>query len=130
MAAKPYLEGKSWSFRLRLKGQEIYRTGFATTAEARRESERLRHKITETGKPKRGGPWRTTLGQGLWLLRAAMAKLLSERQYRSMTASVEITCRSTACFSEQVDDSSWHGTACQRSHFHGLSMSASPLADS
>lgn len=65
MAAKPYLEGKTWSFRLRIKGQEIYRKGFATAAKASKEAERLRQKILSAGKPKHNGPWRTTLGQAL-----------------------------------------------------------------
>lgn len=65
MAAKPYLEGKTWSFRLRIKGQEIYRKGFATAAKASNEAERLRQKILSAGKPKHNGPWRTTLGQAL-----------------------------------------------------------------
>lgn len=65
MAAKPYLEGKTWSFRLRIKGQEIYRKGFATAAKASNEAERLRQKILTAGKPKHNGPWRTTLGQAL-----------------------------------------------------------------
>lgn len=65
MAVKPYQEGEVWSFRLRLKGQAIYRTGFASEAAARREAERLRQKILEAGKPKHEGPWRTTLAQAL-----------------------------------------------------------------
>jgi integrase len=65
MAVKPYQEGPTWSFRLRLKGQSIYRTGFATEAAARREAERLRQKIIEAGKPRHDGPWRTTLAQAL-----------------------------------------------------------------
>lgn len=67
MAVKPYRETDVWSFRLRLKGQSIYRTGFATEAVARREAERLRQKILEAGKPKHDGPWRTTLAQALQL---------------------------------------------------------------
>lgn len=63
--AKPYQEGRSWSIRLRVKGQDIYRTGFASEAQARREAERLKQKVTEAGKPKYQGPWRTTLGQAL-----------------------------------------------------------------
>lgn len=65
MAVKPYQEGTTWSFRLRLQGQSIYRTGFSSAAAARRESDRLRQKILEAGEPKHGGPWSTSLGQGL-----------------------------------------------------------------
>jgi integrase len=67
MAVRPYQEGSVWSFRLRLKGQSIYRTGFATEATARREAERLRQKILEAGHPKHDGPWRMTLAQALLL---------------------------------------------------------------
>jgi integrase len=65
MAVKPYQEGPVWSFRLRIKGQAIYRTGFVSEAAARREAERLRQKVLEGGKPKHDGPWRTTLAQAL-----------------------------------------------------------------
>lgn len=65
MAVKPYQEGTVWSFRLRLKGQSIYRTGFATEAAARREADRLRQKVLDAGKPKHDGPWRTTLAQAM-----------------------------------------------------------------
>ncbi|MDO8958855.1 MAG: site-specific integrase [Rhodocyclaceae bacterium] len=65
MAVKPYQEGAVWSFRLRIKGQSIYRTGFMSEAAARREAERLRQKVLEAGKPKHDGPWRTTLAQAL-----------------------------------------------------------------
>ncbi|HEY3432198.1 MAG TPA: hypothetical protein VGK09_06585 [Rhodocyclaceae bacterium] len=65
MANKPYQEGAVWSFRLRIKDQSIYRTGFVSADEARREVERLRQKILEAGKPKHAGPWRTTLAQAM-----------------------------------------------------------------
>lgn len=67
MATKPYQEGVSWSFRLRLKGQSIYRTGFASSASATREDNRLRQSILETGKPKHNGPHRTTLARAMTL---------------------------------------------------------------
>lgn len=65
MAVKPYQEGDRWSFRLRTKGQDIYRTGFASCAEARREAERLTVAVATQGKPKNKGPWQTTLGEAL-----------------------------------------------------------------
>ena len=65
MAVSPYQEGKVWSFRLRLKGQAIYRTGFPTSKAARDAAERLRQTILDAGKPKYDGPWKTTLGQTL-----------------------------------------------------------------
>lgn len=67
MAVKPYKEGSTWSFRLRLKGQNIYQKGFPTEVAARREAERLRQKILEAGKPKFEGPWQTSLAQALQL---------------------------------------------------------------
>jgi hypothetical protein len=40
--AKPYKEGSTWTFRLRIKGEDVYRNGFATEALARREADVLR----------------------------------------------------------------------------------------
>lgn len=63
--AKPFKEGRSWSFRLRIKGEDVYRCGFATEALARREADILRHALKFTGKPAHQGPWKTTLGEAL-----------------------------------------------------------------
>lgn len=63
--AKPYKEGPSWSFRLRIKGENIYRRGFASEAAARKELEKLAHALKSDGKPALKGPWRTTLAQAL-----------------------------------------------------------------
>jgi len=65
VAVKPYREGKSWSFRVRLKGQTVYRAGFSSPAAAQREADRLRQKILDAGKPKHKGPWHTTVAQAL-----------------------------------------------------------------
>jgi integrase len=65
MAVKPYQEGKTWSFRIRTKGLNIYRHGFKTQAEARREAERLNQDSLEAGKPKHRGPWQMTLAEAL-----------------------------------------------------------------
>lgn len=65
MAVKPYREGDTWSFRLRIKGQDIYQTGFDSEAKARRECERLRQKLLDSGAPKHGGPWKNTLALAL-----------------------------------------------------------------
>lgn len=65
MAVKPYQEGKTWSFRIRTKGHDIYRHGFKTQSEARREAERLNQDILEAGKPKHRGPWQMTLAEAL-----------------------------------------------------------------
>ena len=63
--AKPYKEGPSWSFRLRIQGENIYRRGFASEAIARKELDQLQHTLKSAGKPARQGPWRTTLAQAL-----------------------------------------------------------------
>lgn len=63
--AKPYREGKTWSFRVRIKGQDIYRHGFATDKDARAELENLRHALTTEGRSAHRGPWHTTLAQAL-----------------------------------------------------------------
>lgn len=69
MAVKPYREGAVWSFRLRLRGESIYRTGFPTAADASRECAALRQKLIDQagGRAKHDGPWRTTLAQALQL---------------------------------------------------------------
>lgn len=65
--AKPYQEGKSWSIRLRIKGQDIYRSGFKSAAEARKEAERLRVHATGAATPQHRGPWKTTVGEAMQL---------------------------------------------------------------
>lgn len=69
MAVKPYKEGSVWSFRLRLRGESIYRTGFPTAAAASRECAALRQKLIDEagGRAKHDGPWRTTMAQALQL---------------------------------------------------------------
>lgn len=62
---KPYQEGKTWSFRLRIKGQDIYRPGFKSAADARKEAERLRYHVSGAATPQHRGPWRTTVGEAL-----------------------------------------------------------------
>lgn len=63
--AKPFKESGAWSFRLRIKGEDIYRSGFASEAVARREAQILRHALKYAGKPAHQGPWKTTLGEAL-----------------------------------------------------------------
>jgi integrase len=63
--AKPYKEGPSWSFRLRIQGEDIYRPDFASEAAARKALNQLQHTLNGAGKPARQGPWRTTLAQAL-----------------------------------------------------------------
>lgn len=62
---KPYQEGKTWSIRLRIKGQDIYRPGFKSAADARKEAERLRYHVSGSATPQHRGPWRTTVGEAL-----------------------------------------------------------------
>lgn len=60
--AKPYKEGRGWAFRLRVAGQDVYRAGFKSEAQARRAMEVVRHEL-EHGPAQSGmGPQRTSLG--------------------------------------------------------------------
>lgn len=63
--AKPYLDGKGWAVRMRIKSQDIYLSGFATEAAAKRAAAEKRQALSSVGKPKGLGPWRTSLGQAL-----------------------------------------------------------------
>ena len=63
--AKPYLDGKGWAIRVRIKGQDIYLSGFATEAAAKKAAAEKRQVLSNVGKPKGLGPWRTSLGQAL-----------------------------------------------------------------
>lgn len=63
--SEPYKEGSTWSFRLRIGDEDIYRTGFATKALARRKSDSLRNRLKYGAKPAHLGPWKTTLGEAL-----------------------------------------------------------------
>ena len=59
--ANPYREGKGWAIRAQHQGQEIYRSGFASAAAARRFVEERKAAIDQLGGPARGGPERTVL---------------------------------------------------------------------
>lgn len=61
--AKPYQEGHVWSFRLRCRGQDIYRTGFASEAKAKRAMEDIRTSLLQESLASGEGPYRTTLGE-------------------------------------------------------------------
>ncbi|BBO99430.1 tyrosine-type recombinase/integrase [Sulfuriferula nivalis] len=63
--AKPYQEGKTWSIRLRIKGQDIYLSGFASAAAALKAAVKQQHALENLGKPIGQGPWRTSVGQAL-----------------------------------------------------------------
>ncbi|WP_028450477.1 tyrosine-type recombinase/integrase [Chitinibacter tainanensis] len=61
--AKAYREGKTWSFRLRLKGQDIYRIGFPTEAAANQAQAEIRQASAQSAQPSGSGPFCTTLGR-------------------------------------------------------------------
>ena len=63
--ATPFREGKVWSFRLRIKGEDVFQTGFATLAAARQAMGDQRQALTSEGKPAHRGPWRSTLAEAL-----------------------------------------------------------------
>lgn len=65
--AKPYREpsGCGWAFRLRVAGEDIYRSGFETEAQAKREMATLRARLKAPGRPAHRGPYKTTLGEAL-----------------------------------------------------------------
>ena len=63
--AKPYLEGKTWSVRLRIKSQDIYLSGFKTATAAQKAADQQRQALEDLGKPAGQGPWRTCVAQAL-----------------------------------------------------------------
>jgi len=63
--AKPYLDGKGWVIRMRIKGQDTYLSGFATEAAAKGAAAEKKCAIDSAGKPKGLGPWHASLGQAL-----------------------------------------------------------------
>ncbi len=65
--AMPFKEAGSgqWSFRLRIKSEDIYRTGFNTEAEVRKAHDKLKMQLKAPGQPALDGPWKNTLGDAL-----------------------------------------------------------------
>jgi hypothetical protein len=63
--AKPYKEGKTWSMRRRVSGQELFVSGKATSAAAKKAMDKRVLALTTRGKPKGLGPHRTTVAQAL-----------------------------------------------------------------
>lgn len=59
--AKPYREGKGWAFRLRVRGQDVYRAGFPTEAAASRARNELKADLNRAGQAAGDGPHQTTL---------------------------------------------------------------------
>lgn len=60
--AKPYKEGAGWAYRLRVAGQDVYRSGFKTAARAKEDMERVRLELTQGPAQSGLGPYRTSLG--------------------------------------------------------------------
>jgi hypothetical protein len=60
--AKPYKEGKGWAVRVRVRGQDIYLSGYASEHAARTAAETQRLAILKTGKPAKLGPQQTSVG--------------------------------------------------------------------
>ena len=63
--AKPYKEGSGWSIRRRLFGQQLFESGHATGAAAKKAMDKLVQGLEGRGKPKGLGPRRTTLAQAM-----------------------------------------------------------------
>lgn len=60
--AKPYREGAGWAFRLRIAGEDVYRSGLKSKAAALREMEMLKGQFYDGPTPAGLGPHRTSLG--------------------------------------------------------------------
>ena len=65
--AKPYREPSTgkWSFRLRVRGEDIYRTGFKTEIDARKAQDALKQTLKAPQRQALSGPWKTTLAEAL-----------------------------------------------------------------
>lgn len=63
--AKPYQEGSGWAFRLRIDGQDIYRSGFKTQKAAQGEMDSLASDSRNSDRPAMSGPQRTSVAQAL-----------------------------------------------------------------
>lgn len=61
--AKPYLEGKTWSMRRRVHGQELFESGHKTAAAAKKAMDKRVTPLEKRGAPKGAGPQRTTVAQ-------------------------------------------------------------------
>lgn len=63
--AKPYQEGSGWSVRLRVKGQDIYLSGYSTEKAAIKAADARVEALASVGKPVGQGPWRTTIAHAM-----------------------------------------------------------------
>lgn len=61
--AKPYREGNGWAFRLRTQGQDVYRSGFASEAAAKRAASELTAHLAVNDQAYGQGPFQTTLAE-------------------------------------------------------------------
>jgi integrase len=59
--AKAFQEGAGWAFRLRVRGQDIYRSGFRTAAAAKDAMVGIKHEYTGASQAAGIGPFRTPL---------------------------------------------------------------------
>ena len=64
-AAKPYAEGSGWALRRRILGQDLFVSGHASGAAAKKAMDKLVAGLESLGKPKGLGPLRTTVAQAL-----------------------------------------------------------------
>lgn len=60
--AKPYKEGAGWAFRLRVRGEDLYRSGFKTKFDASRAMDALKAELSSAPVQSGLGPHRTCLG--------------------------------------------------------------------
>ena len=63
--AKAYKEGTGWSVRLRMKGQDVYLSGYPSERAANKAAEEKRQAILGAGKMAGRGPWNTTVAQAM-----------------------------------------------------------------
>ena len=63
--AKPYQEGSGWSVRTRIRGQDIYLSGYKSAKAASDAANKQRQAIEDIGKPAGQGPLRTSLAEAL-----------------------------------------------------------------
>lgn len=60
---KPFREGQGWAIRLREAGQDIYQSGFATQAQAKKKLTELQAEIRAADDAYGKGPFKTTVAQ-------------------------------------------------------------------
>lgn len=63
--AKPYQDGKLWAIRRRFQGHEVFISGCATGAAAKKQMDLRVAQLNSAGKPKGLGPEHTTVAQAL-----------------------------------------------------------------